>query len=123
MNKDTNNNHGSDDPNLRANIWAFKAWFAKESDVNSQPPSREVESKNLHSDLIGSLVESRLGIERLEMQIEKHNADFAPLEIGILAKQFKNSGGRIVGTDALTLTVEVAKGKFAIPKLYTKPIK
>jgi len=123
MNKDINSSQGTDDPNLRANIWAFKAWFEKEPDVADKPFARRTEAKKIYGDLIGSVVAPRLGIQRLEKQIAQHNPDLSLLEVVSLTKNFKESGGQIAEMDDLNVIVKVSKGMFVIPKLYTKPAK
>jgi len=92
----------------------FRSWLAKQQEP--KPRKKKVKSK-LTEAMIGKCVESRLGLLRLEQKItESNKTDIAD----ILADDFKENGGKIVGVSELMVEVEVASGKFLIPKIYTK---
>lgn len=94
----------------------FRSWLAKQG----QFKMRKKKVKNaMHESMIGKMVESRLGVKRLEQKIAENNeTDIAD----ILADQFKEFGGKIVEVTELMATVEVEGGKFVIPKIYTKDV-
>lgn len=95
-------------------LYEFRSWLTKQS----QFKMRKKKVKNdTNENMIGKIIEPRLGIKRLEQKIiENNKTDIAD----ILAEQFKESGGKIIDVSDLNVTIEVDGGKFVIPKIYTK---
>lgn len=94
----------------------FRSWLSKQG----QFKMRKKKVKNdVNENMVGKMVEPRLGVKRLEQKIAEGNKT----EIAdILAEQFKNAGGKIVDVSELNVTIEVEGGKFVIPKIYTKDL-
>lgn len=92
----------------------FRSWLAK----HQEPKPKKKRAKTQISEaMIGKLVESRLGIKRLEQKITENNqTDIAD----ILADEFKACGGKVTAVSDLLVNVEVKSGSFLIPRIYTK---
>jgi hypothetical protein len=101
------------------NLYQFKYWLSKQP-VFELPDSDQIRTRNVMGDLVGTKVESRLGQDRLEKQIVKHNPDLK--NIKIIAEAFKKNGGLVAEMHDLKLVVEVTSSKFTLPKMYTKPM-
>lgn len=65
-----------------------------------------------------ALVECRLGIARLEMQIEKHNPNAR--NASAIAKDFKEHGAKVVQDNGDNVMLETANFKFEFPKMYIR---
>ena len=100
------------------NIYEFKYWLGKQPNLNIG--SRYFTPKEI-SQLKGSGVESRLGVQRLQKQIAAHNPDLNEGEVNLHAKCFKEDGGTVANVDDLNVIIEMPSGKcFSLPKAYTK---
>ena len=106
-------------------IYEFKYWLEKQPDAGLQPTNlAKVYAQKTTGDATGCKVGSRLGIQRLENEIAKHNIDLKKTTAINLAKCFKDNDGVIVEMlEDLKVVVETKTGKFALPKGYTKPVK
>ena len=92
----------------------FRSWLAKQN----EPKLRKKKAKSeLTEAMIGKIVESRLGLKRLEQKISENNKTKLA---DILAGDFKDNGGKIVAVNELLVEVVVESGSFLIPKIYTK---
>ena len=100
-------------------IFEFKYWLSKQPDFKCVTERCSAASEMLN-ELVDTTVESRLGNQRLEHQIEKHNPDMAKAEIKRAARLFKNEGGVVKEIHNLNLLIEVASITFSLPKIYTK---
>lgn len=92
-------------------FYDFKKW------LDENTPSNEPKIvKNGFS--VGESVQSRIGIKRLEHQLNKDNSKLE--NVSSLAQDFKNNGGKILEIDEVNFLIEVKNGKFLIPKIYVK---
>lgn len=102
-----NDSYNEHEPSFSLND--FKKWMASQTDK----PTRK--SRN-HSELVGTMVESRVGVKRL---VNKMTVDDG--EARELAEDFKNHGGVVVDSDKdENLLIEVDSGTFMLPKFFTK---
>lgn len=101
-------------------IFEFRYWMAKrpQSDFAIGKIEQNNGNKDSSDSHIGHSVESRLGIVRLEQQIEKHNNDLK--EVKVIAKDFKDHGGQVVDVDDMCFIIETKLGVFNLPSVYTK---
>lgn len=99
----------SNDPSF--SIHDFRKW------LTNQSPNVNMEKKSLSQNTL-STVECRLGLTRLELQIEKHNPQIT--NIAVVAKEFKEGGAKVKEDDGINLMLETVSGQFRLPKLYTK---
>lgn len=97
----------------------FKSWLSDQPKFTFPARILSKEPKKDQNDL-NSLVESRLGLQRLENQISTHNNTFSKDVASHIAKEFKENGGKIVGIEDWNLLIEVGETKFSLPKMYVK---
>jgi len=111
-------NRPSKDPSF--SIFEFKSWLAKQPEFSCS--FDDAKKSNVLSDLIGNMVESRLGLVRLQSQITSHNPELTPDIVEKRARVFKERGGLVKDVADLALIIELRSGAtFALPKIYTKP--
>ena len=100
-------------------IWDFRDWLEKQPTDELNFPTLVKSASQPSNEATAEIVESRLGISRLETEINKHNEGLE--DIGTLAKCFKDNGGTIIESkNNLTVVIETKSGKFVLPRLYTK---
>lgn len=93
-------------------FYEFKKWLS----TQQTPDLRQ--NKQEQKETYGYTVKSRLGLERLELQLALHNPEVA--DIKTLARIFKENGGTLVDVKDLTAIVEVNSVKLVLPRSYTK---
>jgi hypothetical protein len=97
-----------DEPKLSLND--FKKWMARQPDKPVPPAVR------LAKELIGTYVESKLGVKRLINQMTAESGE--PQE---LAKDFRRYGGVVVQVDRdHNFLIEVESGTFSLPKYFVR---
>ena len=114
---------GKKDPSF--SIYEFRSWLDKQPKPELGCPSLQKDKGlNEHIVSMGSQkkIESRLGIERLEEQVVKHNPKMDRATAIGLAQYFKENGGTLGGEhENMLVSVRTNRGDFRLPKLYTKP--
>ena len=95
-------------------IYAFKYWYAKQPDMTNnllQPEAVDANDKK---------VESRLGVERLVLEIASANPGFQTKQVTELAKLFSVSGGIVKESQDDYLVIVSNNNEFKLPKKYIK---
>ena len=100
-------------------IFEFKYWLSKQPEFKCMTKHSCNATKHLE-ELVGETVESRLGRNRLQHQIEKHNPDLSEEEVQRCTRTFKEVGGQVKKINDLNLIIELATTSFSLPKIYTK---
>lgn len=100
----------------------FKEWLESQPNtilnLEEKRSSRILECSS--SEILNQQVESRLGVIRLEEQIKLHNKLISSKDASNIAYNFKESGGTIVESQGLKITINVSGQLFEIPKMFTK---
>jgi hypothetical protein len=118
---------GRKDPSF--SIYEFSSWLNKQPKPELHFPklregNHKVVSEHIVDASVPKKIESRLGLERLEEQVMKHNSTLDRATAVGLAKSFKENGGVVSGElEDMTVSVKTEVGCFKLPKLYTKPAK
>lgn len=90
----------------------FKKWMASQTDK----PTRK--SRN-HTEIVGSMIESKIGIKRLMNKMVVDDGDEREL-----AEDFKNHGGIVLDSDKDdNLLIEVDSGTFTLPMFFVREAK
>lgn len=101
---DSSNEH---EPSFSLND--FKKWMSSQTDK----PTRKSRS---HTELVGTMIESKLSVKRLMGKMIVDEGDTKEL-----AEDFKAHGGIVVDSDKdENLLIEVDSGTFMLPKFFVK---
>lgn len=116
-----NNKYNNSQRDANFNIFEFKKWFSDQPDTTLQANGLKKSNANVADDqLIGETVSSRLGLKRLETQIQQHNESIDLDKAILLAKAFKSDHGTVLEANDLNIIIQSSKGQFSLPKIYTK---
>jgi len=91
-------------------FYDFKKW------IDKHPCDIEA-SKIQDKEIVGRKVESRIGIKRLNHQIDQDNPELDAIS---LSEHFKSHGGLIIDEAGKLFLIETDLGQFHIPKVYVK---
>lgn len=94
-------------------IYEFKHWLTTQDQLSLNRKPEEKQECGFH-------VSSRLGVQRLESQIEQHNPSMKLEDRKLAARQFKQSGGTLIEMHGLIGTVQLESMKFDLPRTYMK---
>jgi len=106
------NNNERNQPSF--SIYAFKYWYAKQPDVINNVLKPEIGNIN------DQKVESRLGTERLTLEITIANSNLEPKQIKELAKAFSSVGGIVKESHEDHVVIECNNNVFNLPKRFVK---
>ena len=87
----------------------FKNWMSS----NSLSSRFDFNAKHLLKKGIGIEVESKVNLRKLVSKIDPEGGDAL-----VLAKEFREYGGRVLDVDGSLYLVEVDSGSFTIPRAY-----
>ncbi len=106
----------SSEPSFSLN--EFRSWLSKHKAPKADRPAAK--KGKAGEQMVGTKVESRLGVGRLAEKIAEANKGMEPDVAAEVAEAFKAGGGVIAEVAGLTVSVTVGKHTFALPKIYTK---
>lgn len=97
-------------------LYEFRKWLDHHELPNLGSEKKSEETKPEYN----YMVESRLGISRLELQLAQHNPSLNENEVKKIAKQFKENKGKLIDIQDLMSIVEVNSIVVKLPSSYTK---